>query len=126
MGRMAQQRTSGVRRSSRFRAPIQPDEVTSSYFPAPASLWDDNATLCSGLRHSRAYGPQEARMKIPREFAPYARQAVLRGWRVEPTKNLHLKWIAPSGAIIFSSSTPSDRRAALNLRSQLRREGLDV
>ena len=65
-------------------------------------------------------------MKVPREFAPFARQAVLRGWRVEPTKNLHLKWVAPSGAIIFSSSTPSDRRAALNLRSQLRREGLDV
>lgn len=53
--------------------------------------------------------------------------ALKAGWRVEPTKNGHFKWIAPNSVdIVFSSSTPSDHRALENLKHDLRRRGLVI
>lgn len=48
------------------------------------------------------------------------------GWRVERSGGNHLKWIPPTGGAVFTSATPSDRRAAANMRRDLRRYGLDV
>lgn len=36
----------------------------------------------------------------------------------------HWRILTPAGRIIFASRTPSDRRAVINLRAQLRRAGL--
>jgi hypothetical protein len=47
------------------------------------------------------------------------------GWTVTRTGTLHLRWQAPDGRVLFRNGTsPSDRRAVANLRSDLRRLGL--
>jgi hypothetical protein len=45
------------------------------------------------------------------------------GWVATYTKGQHVKLVHPTIPThpIFTSSTPSDRRASLNLRAQLRR-----
>jgi hypothetical protein len=48
------------------------------------------------------------------------------GWSIDLTKNNHYKWISPSGAFFYSSSTPSDRRALERLKQDLRRLGFDI
>ena len=42
------------------------------------------------------------------------------GWSLEKTRNSHLKFTHPAATSVFFSSTPGDRRAALNCKSQLR------
>lgn len=49
--------------------------------------------------------------------------AVRQGFIIEVRRNNHLKVTSPSGRFFFASSTPSDRRAVLNLRADLRRAG---
>jgi hypothetical protein len=48
------------------------------------------------------------------------------GWKIEQTKNCHLRWTSPTGQFFFSSSTPSDRRALERIKADLRRCGLDI
>jgi len=48
------------------------------------------------------------------------------GWVVSRTKKNHLKFKAPSGAIVIASSTPSDHRSLKNTRAELHRHGLNV
>jgi len=55
-----------------------------------------------------------------------ARHAMERGWEVSLTNGGHLKFVSPTGAVLFTSSTASDWRTWKNFRSQLRRHGLDV
>jgi hypothetical protein len=38
----------------------------------------------------------------------------------------HLKWIAPNGKVVFTSSTPSDGRALKNIQSNLKAAGLII
>lgn len=47
--------------------------------------------------------------------------ALSEGWRVVRTPGGHLKFTKPGCAAIYTSSTPSDHRAGLNARAQLRR-----
>jgi len=47
--------------------------------------------------------------------------AVDEGWVVTRTKSGHLRFTKTGCAPIFTSSTPSDCRAGLNARAQLRR-----
>lgn len=61
-----------------------------------------------------------------RDFRDLAQLALAQGWEINKTNGGHLRWKAPAGALIFSASTPSDRRAVANLRSQLRRAGLTL
>lgn len=56
--------------------------------------------------------------RVMRELVEEAAQA---GWTVTIRKGGHLKFEHPEAASVFSSSTPSDRRAVLNTRAQLRR-----
>lgn len=44
------------------------------------------------------------------------------GYRVERTRNCHLRFRHPNGAQVFAPTTPSDNRAAKNTLSQLKRE----
>lgn len=48
------------------------------------------------------------------------------GWKVVRRKGGHMKLTGPGGEIVFTSSTPSDHRATLNLIAHLRRLGLEV
>jgi len=50
------------------------------------------------------------------------------GWCVEPTGGGHLRVRScdPAMPVVFTGSTPRDWRAVRNMRSQLRRAGLDV
>lgn len=45
------------------------------------------------------------------------------GWRIEITKKNHLKLFSPEGGIVVASGTPSDWRAMMQLRADLRRHG---
>lgn len=47
-------------------------------------------------------------------------------WTITRTANDHYRWRGPQGQLVFSASTPSDRRAIKNLRALLRREGLTL
>ncbi|MGV8845799.1 MAG: hypothetical protein ACOH1Y_11495 [Propionicimonas sp.] len=58
------------------------------------------------------------------EMAVMMKAAARQGWVVTPTRGNHIKWLAPSGAIVFSASTPSDVRAYRNMASDLRKRGL--
>ena len=48
------------------------------------------------------------------------------GWEVERNKNNHIKFLSPSGGIVFVSSTPSDHRALENIKRDLRVNGLVI
>ena len=41
------------------------------------------------------------------------------GWAVQQTRKLHLKFTKPGRQPVFTSGTPSDRRAWLNAKAQL-------
>ena len=47
------------------------------------------------------------------------------GWRIDRGKR-HFKCKAPNGGLVTIPSTPSDHRALLNARAQLRRAGADL
>jgi hypothetical protein len=49
-------------------------------------------------------------------------EAAALGYAAEPTAGSHIRFTHPSGALVHAASTPSDRRAWLNTRADLRRE----
>lgn len=50
------------------------------------------------------------------------RQYRKEGWQIEPTGGHHLKWVPPTGAaIFFTSSTPGDWRNLANVKAQIKR-----
>lgn len=64
-------------------------------------------------------------MSCKREIHDLRQLAESHGWVVTYTGSGHLRFKPPDGgAVIFAPSTPSDRRAVLNVRAQLRRQGL--
>lgn len=50
--------------------------------------------------------------------------AIEQGWTVEKTGGGHWKFKPPTGPFVIAPSSPSDHRSVLNLRSELRRKGL--
>lgn len=60
------------------------------------------------------------------DFKRLIKDAEKAGWTVEPSRGGHLKWKAPTGAVVFSASTPSDHRAIKNHLSLLRKAGLNL
>lgn len=58
----------------------------------------------------------------------YAACARAQGWRVEPLRGGHVRFLPPrgTGRIVVASATASDHRAVRNLRADLRRAGLAV
>lgn len=63
-------------------------------------------------------------MKVPKDLRDVQRAAEAAGWTVTATRKHHLKWTAPGGAMVFSSSTPSCSRNKQNTLKDLRRYGL--
>jgi len=63
-----------------------------------------------------------------RDLEPLIAAARRQGWRVEPTGGGHMRFrpCDPAAPLIFTASTPSDRRAISAMRAQLRRAGLDI
>lgn len=61
---------------------------------------------------------------LPRDLRDLGRQALAAGWEISKTSNQHFRWRAPSGALVFTSGTPSDRRTLRNVQSLLRKAGL--
>jgi hypothetical protein len=53
-------------------------------------------------------------------------QAKDQGWEIQIKRSGHYKWVSPSGRFVVSSSTPSDRRAVMNITRDLRRYGFQV
>ena len=66
--------------------------------------------------------------QIPRQFRALARVAWDQGWTVKQAKRSgHLKWRSPDRKrLVVSAGTPSDQRAEHNLRTQLRKAGLQL
>lgn len=61
------------------------------------------------------------------DYDQVLKQAEEKGWTVRRTKGSHLELKSPCGEhTVHASGTPSDHRAALNLRADLRRAGLDT
>ncbi len=65
-------------------------------------------------------------MKPPKFLREIAKVAHEQGWTCAKTRNNHIKFRAPSGETVFTSSTPGDVRAVHNLTAMLRRKGLNI
>lgn len=54
--------------------------------------------------------------------------AIAAGWTVTTSGGNHLRWTPPGGqgGPVFTSATPSDRRALANMRRDFRKHGLEV
>lgn len=62
--------------------------------------------------------------RVPKDFRPYVKTAVKRGWRFERRKR-HAWLYAPDGVTTVSvPSSPSDHRALKNTICELRRAGV--
>jgi hypothetical protein len=51
----------------------------------------------------------------------HVRQATAAGWSASITKRGHIRLVHPSGAVIFTGSTPADHRVPVKLAADLRR-----
>ncbi|WP_061291203.1 hypothetical protein [Azotobacter vinelandii] len=68
------------------------------------------------------------KLKIKKSLQDLAEFALAEGWSVRRTRGNHICFFKSGCAPIFTSSTPSDYRANLNAKAQLRRQqraGLD-
>lgn len=65
-------------------------------------------------------------MASRRDIQELKKQAECQGWVVEPTRKGHYRWVSPNGVFFFSASTPSDHRAVLNIKRDLKNNGFIV
>ncbi len=66
------------------------------------------------------------RVKIPAGLKRAYRAALAAHWTVSFTRNGHLKWTSPAGAVVFTPGTPSEYHSDKNSVALLRRNGLEV
>jgi hypothetical protein len=70
---------------------------------------------------------RRAGVKMPAAFDRAAELARLAGWTVSQRQgSKHICWKPPTGAPVFTASTPSDYRGVRNALALLRRAGLEV
>ena len=62
-------------------------------------------------------------MAMSKDVANLVKQAEAQGWVVTLSKGNHIKWTSPSGASVFTASTPSDWRVLCNIKRDLRKYG---
>jgi hypothetical protein len=67
-----------------------------------------------------------AALRIHESYRKLARAARRAGWTITSTRSGHLAWKPPSGRVIYTPATPSDRNGVRNHTAQLRRAGLAV
>lgn len=66
-------------------------------------------------------------MKSPnKDVTQLIQEAKAQGWVVTRKHSGHLKWVSPTGHIVFTGFTPSDKRAIKNTITQLRIGGFIV
>jgi len=64
---------------------------------------------------------------MKKQMKNLVKQAESQGWRVEPTRNGHVRFLAPNGTgIVIFASTPSDHRAFKNGLSEMKRQGFQA
>jgi hypothetical protein len=63
---------------------------------------------------------------VKREVQDLLALARARGCAVVPTRNGHYKVLVPGGGLVVVPRTPSDWRSIRNIRSDLRKAGLDI
>lgn len=63
------------------------------------------------------------RLTTNKDLAQLIKKAIKQGWSVEATRGNHLKWISPTGDIVISAKTPSDRMTVMCTRLDLKRRG---
>jgi hypothetical protein len=61
-----------------------------------------------------------------KELANLKAEAEAQGWVIELRKSGHYRWLSPAGGFVVTSMTPSDRRAILNIRRDLKKYGLVI
>lgn len=61
---------------------------------------------------------------LPRELRDLGKKALAAGWEITRTRNLHIRWKSPTGALVYTSGTPSDRRTVRNVAALLKKAGL--
>lgn len=59
-------------------------------------------------------------MSSNKDFRQLIQEAEDQGWEVSKTKGGHLRWLSPSGRVVFSAFSPSDGRALKNTIRELR------
>jgi hypothetical protein len=62
-------------------------------------------------------------MATNKEINTLIKQAEEQGWTVNLTGGGHYKWVSTLGAVVFTSQTPSDKRALANIKRDLRTRG---
>jgi len=65
-------------------------------------------------------------MSTLKELRSLLELATQQGWKIERRNTNHYKLVAPNGKVVFTSSTPSDRRAIENIKRDLRSGGLII
>ena len=73
--------------------------------------------MAARTRNQRAGGESLARLGI---------QARRTGWRLERTRNMHLRWVSPDGEIVIGAGTSGYPRTRANFIAELKRAGLQV
>lgn len=63
---------------------------------------------------------------VTKDLKPLIKAAERQGWRVDLSKNNHVKFLAPSGAMVIAGVSISDHRGLKNVQSHLRKAGLAV
>jgi len=66
------------------------------------------------------------RLRVRPELHRYIRLARRQGWTVTRTGHNHLRFRSPTGELVHTGMTPSDRRSVYNTAAELRRAGLDL
>lgn len=64
--------------------------------------------------------------KLPEPYRKLARAARKAGWQITRRPGGPLAWTSPSGKVVFTPGSPSDRRGIRHDTARLRRAGLAV
>ena len=65
-------------------------------------------------------------LRIPEPLRAAARTARRAGWLVTYSGSGHLRWEAPDGTVVMTSSTPSSMAGTRAARARLRKAGLTM
>ena len=78
------------------------------------------------MSHSTTRSPVKRR-QLPDDMLALYDAAIAQGWTVTWRNNGHVRWQSPTGAVVFTSATHSDSKAAAHrMRRDLRNNGLEV
>lgn len=64
---------------------------------------------------------------VPKDYRPFVKAAVEAGWQLKQPKKGHPRLVSPDGRVmVVLPSTSVSRRSVLNIRADLRRNGVSV